>query len=442
MSAVFMAACTGPTAVDGGVDAGTGAELVWDDAWRSFTVSRRGSAFMTVCANQLAEVTVNLDTREVRYAGCFHRSTTTGVVVLSEGQVTTLIEALRRVATSSRSCLADAALYRLRATTPAGEVAFYDATAECTASGTRVDGLPAVFELLIAAVPNPVWDPSKISFAASQTVVFGQRCTASPISTWSFDLVSGRFTFSVCRFPTIVTDSRTLSTTEGDRLRAALASLMFSRRTACGADKPEQSIDVFDSLGAVSETWSDDFYACRPSSNVTFVEGIDTVFSVLNDLSVVPSVDAGVVDAGPSGPAWPVDAQQVTVKRLHTFFGPLCAQGDGGVVTESRWTVDLDSGVIDYAVCYPSENLYVVDAGALLPAQLSAFNAAANAIVFSPPLVPPCSADTDIDRFTVTSPAGTLSFQDSLDHCAYPPGVFSVINARAAREVLEAATHP
>lgn len=187
--------------------------------------------------------------------------------------------------------------------------------------------------------------------------------------------------------------------------------------------------------GGVAQTWADDFYACR-GWDAAYVEGIDGVFAVLRAL--LPKQDAG-----PTGPAWPANAQHVEVEHALSLLGPGgCQVPDGGTIMRSTWSLDLDSGVIDFAVCYPQEDLYVVDSGVLQPAQLEAFNTAASAIVFKPPLMPPCSADTDVDRFTVSSPTGVITLQDSLDRCVFPPGVFNVDHGRAARMVLEGATHP
>lgn len=159
--------------------------------------------------------------------------------------------------------------------------------------------------------------------------------------------------------------------------------------------------------------------------------------------TVVPD-GGGHLDGVDAGPIWPADAQRVTEDYFYTQFAQFthCDLPDGGAVSRSTWSLELDSGAIDYRVCYARENLYVVDSGVLQPSQLAAYKAAAGAVVRSAGQMPPCSGDTDVDRFTVVSPrAGVVILQDDGDHCLNQ-GYVPVDNGEALRAVLEAATHP
>lgn len=426
---------------DGGMGAPV-ATAVWDDSWRTFS-AKQTVAMGPTCAQRPSEWTVNLDTREVRYSGCFFNRTLSGTHVLSPSQFESLRTALRGLVTSNAPCLADADDFEVRVQTLSGEQFLEDASGACTSAGTRVDGFASVFQTLRSIVRQPLWDESITAFTASRHVVFGgPNCPGNSDSNWSVDLASGAFTWDTCT-GSRASGSRTLAATEIAQIRTALEGVWLSTRTVCGADKPEQWI-----ITATGLVWADDFYACRIDdlATVIFVEGIDGVFNVLGALSHEPMVEDAGVDAGayPTGPAWPSGAQHVEVLSAASPLAPNydCILGDGGHVSRSTWSLDLDSGVIDFAVCYPQENLYVVDSGVLQPAQLQAFNLAAASIEYVPLIPPPCSNDGSVDRFIVNSAAGPLTLIESNDICEANPDWFRVRNAQAARMILETATHP
>lgn len=443
LTLLLVAGCSG---AGGGADAGASTgQPVWSDAWRTFTAIETRA--MGVCGAQPSQWVVNLDTREVRSSGCFFDRTYAGTHTLSPLQFDALVAALRRLSSSSAQCIGDATQYVLQVDTLEGERRLEEATGACNATGTRVTGLEPVFSILASTVRQPMWNPSITSFTASQQVVFGNSCSASSRSTWSVDLAREELTWVACNFPSFESGSRALTAAEGLMLRAALEDVWRSSRTSCGADKDELLVTIGAPDGGTAQRWADDFYACRTDLNAVFVEGLDGVFTVLRRLSFETGADGGAdagFDAGPMGPAWPADGLRVDVLYLRSLLSmaPVCSFPDGGSTNRSTWSLDLDSGVIDFAVCFAEENLFVVDSGVLQPAQLDAFKTAADDMIFTPARTPPCSHDGDIDRFTIATPGGALILEDSFDNCPLPIGVFHVERGRAAREVLEVATHP
>ncbi|MFT3708945.1 MAG: hypothetical protein QM817_14950 [Archangium sp.] len=278
------------------------------------------------------------------------------------------------------------------------------------------------------------WNDSLTAFTATKQEVFGFGCTQP--STWSVDLSSREFSYSACVYRNLVTGARTLTADEVARLRGVLENVSVSNRTGCGADAPELFVHFRSSDGGTQVSWADDFYACRSEWGATFVAGLERVFDVLAIFTKAPPT------GGPYGRAWPSNAQRVDIKRFPALNTPPCTGHDGGMVASSSWSLDLDSGVIDFAVCYPQENLYVVDSGVLTAAQLDAFNTAANAMVFVPEPIPPCRFEGDLDAFVVFTATGPRSFQQVVDRCPLPFEVFAIEGGSAARSVLEAATHP
>lgn len=420
-------------------DAGTSVPVgsaAWDDTWRTFTAKQSIPTGQT-CAQRPSEWTVDLDSREVRYSGCFFNRTMSGTHVLSPSQFQTLRAALRALVTSDAQCLADSTSFEVRVETSSGE----QVLEECGPVGTRVAGFADVFRLLRSVVPEPVWNESITYLSATSRVVFGSFCPGGSDSNWLVDLTTGDFSYDACTSAR-ARGRRTLNATERSDLRTALEGLRRSTRTFCGADKHELTITI-PATGAV---WADDFYGCRTDWNATFVEGMDPVFDALRSMSHEAPVEDAGIDAGPypTGPAWPSSAQRVEVDYWRSYLSPFstCALPDGGLTNHSTWSLDLDSGVIDYAVCYAQEHLYVVDSGVLSPAQLAAFTAAATTLEYVPWMSPPCSNDGEIDRFTVTTDASPLVLNQSGDYCPVQPIGFRVQSTQNPRTVLEAATHP
>ncbi|MFT3708944.1 MAG: hypothetical protein QM817_14945 [Archangium sp.] len=280
---------------------------------------------------------------------------------------------------------------------------------------------------------GPPWNASLTAFTATKQEVFGFGC--APPSTWSVDLSSREFSYSACvYFRNIVTGSRSLTTNEVGRLRGELEDVFMSNRAFCGTDAPVLRVYFRSDDGGTAASWANDFSACNTQAGTTVVGGLERVFDLLTVFAKAP--DAG----GPEGPAWPANAQRVVVTR--GAQPGACRRADGGLTVDSTWSLDLDSGAVDFEICEPQQNLYVVDSGVLTAAQLDAFNTAANAMVFVPEPIPPCASRGAFDVFRVTTATGTLSFEQAADHCPLPLDVFVVDGGSAARAVLEAATHP
>lgn len=149
-------------------------------------------------------------------------------------------------------------------------------------------------------------------------------------------------------------------------------------------------------------------------------------------------LDAGFVPVS----AWPNDATQVVATH---FYSPLslfsgCQLPDGGFVRQSTWSLDLVTGAVAFQACFARERLYVVDAGVLSSSQFDAFNAAARAMRTKEQVSPPCSGDSDVDRFVVTTSTGMVSMQDTSMDCS--SGILLVSGGANVTTVLEAATHP
>lgn len=76
--------------------------------------------------------------------------------------------------------------------------------------------------------------------------------------------------------------ARTLTSAESDQVVSQVSALRISMATACGADKSLRQVEVR-SASRGDQTFYDSFYACQKQG--TYVDGIDSLFSVLSPLA-------------------------------------------------------------------------------------------------------------------------------------------------------------
>gem|GEM_PF-5980687 len=109
------------------------------------------------------------------------------------------------------------------------------------------------------------------------------------VGAYTFTVADDKLAWHVCDTtpatagaPFTFTDgSRTLSAAERDMLVTALAAVVPSTNTGCGADKSNRLLTITGPGGA--SVYLDDFYACQHQG--VYVKGIDGVFSVASALA-------------------------------------------------------------------------------------------------------------------------------------------------------------
>lgn len=259
------------------------ATAVWDDSWRSLTATQTAPP-SGPCAGKTSEWVVMREARTVNFSGCSFNRVFSTTYTLTPEQLDSLLEALQAVVRSSAACVTGGEVLRLKPRSDTSQRLFEEAAGACASTGTRVEGLSAVVNVLSAATPQPMWNPAMTSFKVSSRVVFGMTCTASSVSTWSVDLSRSQLLYSACKPPAFVSGSRVLTDHDAALLRTALENVWRSSRTVCGADKAEQLLEVAGADGTAT-TWADSFYGCRTEWDATFVDGLDGVTAVLRDLS-------------------------------------------------------------------------------------------------------------------------------------------------------------
>lgn len=102
-------------------------------------------------------------------------------------------------------------------------------------------------------------------------------------SDWTLALPSGELSFVRCVVPDVFRGTRTLDAGALSRLDAAMRGLTRTTTQPCGADKPNLVLLLTTDAGVLR--YEDDFYACNQSAGTVYVGHIDSVFTLLEELS-------------------------------------------------------------------------------------------------------------------------------------------------------------
>lgn len=163
-----------------------------------------------------------------------------------------------------------------------------DATNDAGADAT-VDAGPA----------SGIWPADRTKLVASETGGFsagtpdGSTCTDDYAASYELTIATKTLAWTAC-LPKDAADpaslfeektgARELTDAELASLDAAMNALTVATDAPCGADKSDLRLEVT-SASTGAKTYVDSFYVCNEETGVTYVDGIDAVFSALEALA-------------------------------------------------------------------------------------------------------------------------------------------------------------